>query len=73
MWPHYYYYYGWSWLWMVGMMIVLWGAIISLAAWVIRSMGRSNDNDAMAILRKRLAAGEINQDEFEKNKRLLQG
>jgi hypothetical protein len=27
----------------------------------------------MAVLRKRLAAGEISQDEYEKTKRLLQG
>jgi uncharacterized membrane protein len=36
-------------------------------------MGRSNENDAMAILRKRLAAGEMSQDECENTKRLLQG
>jgi hypothetical protein len=49
MWPDYYD--GWSWLWVVAMMIVFWGAVIVLAARVIRSMGRSNNNDAMAILR----------------------
>jgi hypothetical protein len=57
---------------MVGMMIVLWGAVIVLAAWVIWSIGRSTNVYAMAILRKRLAATEI-QGEYEKTKRLLQG
>lgn len=71
MWP--YYYDGWTGLWLLGMMMVFWGTVILLAAWVIRSMGRSNENDAMAILRKRLAAGEISQDEYENTKRLLQG
>jgi uncharacterized membrane protein len=71
MWP--YYYDRWSWVWMVGMMVVFWVAVIVPVAWVIRSMSRSHDNDAIAILRKRLAAGEISQDEYEKTKRLLQG
>lgn len=73
--PYYYYYYddGWSWLWMIGVMFVFWGVVIGLAAWVIRSMGRSTGDDAMSVLRKRLAAGEISQDEYEKTKRLLQG
>jgi putative membrane protein len=69
MWP--YYYGAWSWLWMAGFMILFWGGVIALAAWLIRSLGRSS-NDAMAILRKRLAAGEITQDEYEKTKRALQ-
>jgi putative membrane protein len=70
MWP--YYYYGWSWPWMAGFMIVFWIGVIVLAVWLIRSLGRSDD-DAMAILRRRLAAGEISQDEYEKTRRALQG
>jgi uncharacterized membrane protein len=73
MWP--YYNDGWPWLWMGGMTVVFWGAVVLLAVWVFRSIGRSrlDEDDAMATLRKRLASGEINQDEFEKSKRLLQG
>ena len=71
MWP--YYGDGWSWLWMGGMMVVFWGGVILLAAWLIRSTGRPSGNvdDAMTRLRSRLAAGEITPDEFENTKRLL--
>ena len=74
MWP-YYANDGWSWLWMGGLMIVFWGAIIFFAAWAIRSLSRSrpDGDDALAILRRRLAAGEITPEEFDKTKRILQG
>jgi uncharacterized membrane protein len=73
MWP--YYGDGWSWLWMTGMMVVFWGALIVLAILGFRAIGGSGntDGDAMSALRKRLAAGEITQEEFEKTERLLQG
>jgi uncharacterized membrane protein len=73
MWP--YYGDGWSWLWMTGMMVVFLCALIVLAAVGFRAIRGSDntDDDAMSALRKRLAAGEITEDEFEKTKRLLQG
>ena len=67
---------GWmGWLWMAGSMIVFWGGVILLAVWLIRSVSSPKDrsDDAMSILRRRLAAGEITQDEFDKTRRLLQG
>ena len=69
------YYDGWSWLWMAGMMVLFWGAIIALAVWAIRSFGgpRHHGDEAMETLRKRLASGEIGQEEFEKTRRALQG
>lgn len=72
MWP--YYSDGSSWLWMSGMMIVFLGAVAFLAVWAFRSISRSQraGDDAMAILRKRLASGEISQDDYEKTKRSLQ-
>lgn len=76
MWPYYGDGWSWvSWLWMAGMMVLFWGGVIALAVWLIRSTGRpgAGRDDAMNSLRKRLAAGEITQDEFEKTKRLLQG
>lgn len=68
------YYDGWSRLWMAGMMVVFWGAIIALAVWAVRSFGpRHQDGDAaIDTLRKRFAAGEISQEEFDKTKRPLQ-
>lgn len=50
------------------------GGIIALAAFVIRSFTGSHSNDqAMDILRRRFASGEITQDEFEKTRKALQG
>lgn len=64
---------GWSWLWMSGMMVLFWAGIIALAVWAIRSfLGLKQTGDpALDVLRRRLAAGEISQEEFEKTKRVL--
>ncbi|MGZ3471887.1 MAG: SHOCT domain-containing protein [Isosphaeraceae bacterium] len=72
MWP--YYNDGFSWLWMGGMMVAFWTAVILLAIWAFRSVGRQkNESDpALATLRNRLASGAISQDEYEKTKKLLQ-
>jgi putative membrane protein len=65
---------GWSWLWMTVMMLIFWGALIAVAVWAIRSgLGSRRESDAMDVLRRRLAAGEIGQEDFEKTKRILQG
>lgn len=76
MWPYYSDGSTWvSWLWMAGMMVLFWGGIVFLAVWLIRSIGgpKAGADDAMNTLRKRLAAGEITQDDFERTRRLLQG
>jgi putative membrane protein len=69
------YYDGWSWLWMGGMMLLLWGGVIALVIWAIRAYsGPTQTGDiALETLRRRLAAGEISQEEFEKTKTVLQG
>ena len=67
------YYDGWNWLWMAPMMILFWGGIIVLAFVVIRSLGSRGNNEAMDVLRRRLANGDISQDEFEKIRKALQG
>lgn len=65
---------GWSWLWMTVMMLIFWGALIAVAVWAIRSgLGSRRESDAMDVLRRRLAAGEIGQEDFEKTKRILHG
>lgn len=65
---------GWGWLWMTLMMLVVWGALISVAVWAIRSgLGSRRDGDAIDVLRRRLAAGEISPEDFERTKRILQG
>jgi putative membrane protein len=65
---------GWGWLWMSLMMLIFWGALITVAVWAIRSgWGGSRRGDAMDVLRGRLAAGQISQEDFEKTRRILQG
>jgi uncharacterized membrane protein len=64
---------GTGWLWMMVIMLVFLGGLIALAVWAIRSGLGSRRNDAVEVLRGRLAAGEISQDDFEKTKRILHG
>lgn len=64
---------GWQWLWMAGMMLVFWGGVIVLGVWAIRSLigPRQTGDAALDVLRRRLAAGEITPQEFEKTKKAL--
>ncbi len=67
------YYDGWSWLWMAAMMILFWGGIIALAVFAIRAFtGPRAGDQALEVLRRRLASGEITQEEFEKTRKALQ-
>ena len=64
----------WSWFWMVAATVVFWGAVIALFVWVVRSLiPRRQGDPAMETLRRRLAAGEITEPEFERARQLLQG
>jgi uncharacterized membrane protein len=69
----YYGAHGWSWLWMSAMMVLFWGGVIVLAIWAIRSFAgpRQTGDTSLDVLRRRLAAGEIAQEEFEKTKKVL--
>ena len=68
------YYDGWSWLWMAAMMVLFWGGIIALAVFAIRAFTWPRGGDqALEVLRRRLASGEINQEEFEKTRKALHG
>jgi len=62
-----------SWLWMGGMMVLFWGAIILLAVWAVSAFSgpRHASDGAIDVLRRRLAAGEISPEDFEKTKKLL--
>jgi len=63
-----------GWLWGSLIMVLFWGGIILLAVFVIRSLTGSRSNDqAMDVLRRRFASGDITQDEFEKRRKALQG
>lgn len=62
-----------AWIWMTLMMLVFWGGLIAVAVWAVRSGFGRHDTEAMNVLRRRLAAGEISQEEFDKTRRILQG
>lgn len=58
------------------MMLVFWGGLIWMIAYVIRGSSRSgeraaNDPSAIRLLEERFARGEIDQDEFEERRRIL--
>ena len=67
------YYDGWSWLWMATVMVLFWGGILAVGVFAIRSFtGQRGNDQAMEVLRRRFASGEITQDEFEKTRKALQ-
>ena len=56
------------------MMILFLVAVAAIVIWVIRSTGSIREpyeTDALSILQRRLAAGEIDPEDFEVRKRLL--
>ena len=68
------YYGGWSWPLMAAMMVLFWGGIAALIVLVVRAVAGARGGDqAMEVLRRRLARGEITQEEFEKTRSALQG
>jgi len=68
------YYDGWSWLGMALVMVLFWGGIGALAVYMVRSFtGSKHSDQAMDVLRRRFASGDITQDEFEKTRKALQG
>jgi len=65
------YYDGWGWIGMTAVILLL----VVLAIGMIGAFRRprQESDSAIAELRRRLAAGEINQEDFEKTKKVLQG
>jgi putative membrane protein len=61
-------FFGWT------MMIVFWVVIVALIVWAVRSSTTTIDRstpDALGILERRYAGGEIEREEFEERKRTL--
>jgi putative membrane protein len=54
--------------------LLFWGGLIALAIWAIRSFSRrpTGRDSAMEVLRRRFAAGEMSQEDFETTRRLLE-
>ncbi len=69
-----------GWLFMGLAMVVFWGGLIALGVWTLRSAGASRGdhpqtrpNRALEILEERFARGEIDREEFEQRRAVLQG
>ena len=69
---------GWGWGMMSvfgwGMMLVVWGGLAALVVVLVRAFSQNGQPDGAAqALRRRLAAGEITPDDYERTRKLLQG
>lgn len=60
-----------------GMMLLFWGGLIVLAVFAFRALTQNQkatkDSDAINILRSRLAKGEIDPEEYESRRKVLEG
>ena len=70
---------GW-WIVMGLGMILFWGLVILGIVWLVREFARpreeraaTRDSDALAILDRRLAAGEISPEEYRDRRAVLRG
>jgi uncharacterized membrane protein len=74
-WPWWSNGYGWPWalLWL-GFAVLFWGGLIAILVWAVRSATapRRRPDNAMEVLARHLAAGEISQEEYEHIRRLLE-
>jgi putative membrane protein len=65
---------GTSWVWGIAMMVVMVG-VVALVVWAIVRAGsgpREHRPDALEILEERFARAEIDQEEFERRRQVLQ-
>lgn len=67
---------GWDFVWMSLMMLVFWGGLAAIVVFLVRS-GRDRDQkkdgeDAIDVLRRRYAAGEISREEFDEKRNVLE-
>jgi putative membrane protein len=60
--------------WMMLGSIVFWTALVAVAIFAIMRLApRPRDDSAVAILKERLARGEIGSEEYESRRRLIVG
>jgi putative membrane protein len=67
--------YSWPWpgvIWLLAV-VLFWAGLIALLVWAVRSSAgpRRGGDTALEVLRRRLAAGEITEEEYERIRRLL--
>jgi putative membrane protein len=51
---------------------LLWGSLIILGVWAIRRLFSRGPESALDILKRRLASGEISEDDYDRTRRALQ-
>jgi putative membrane protein len=61
---------GWMWLWMV-FMVLFWAALIVFGVWAVRRFTDRSSGSARRIVDERFARGEIDADEFQRQRDLL--
>ena len=67
---------GWGGGWMFLWMLLFWGGTILLVVWGIRQFtpsSRPGRGRALEILEERYARGEIDREEFESRRQILEG
>lgn len=66
----------WGWVLMVAAMSFFWGLVILAGIMIFRGSGSSNrpqERGALQILDERFARGEVDREEYEARKAVLQG
>ncbi len=78
---------GWGWWWIVGTvwMVLFWGLVIAGIVWLVRVLTEprgaapgsaappsATPADPLTLLKRRLAAGEITEEEYDRLRRRLQ-
>jgi uncharacterized membrane protein len=67
--------FGWPWLGLLWLVIFLlfWGCLLALLIWAVRSTAgtRHTHDTPSEVLRRRLAAGEISEEEYERIQSVL--
>jgi uncharacterized membrane protein len=55
-------------------MLLFWAGVIAVLIWGVRALAnpRGREDSGLETLKRRLAAGEISQEEYEKTRRVLQ-
>ena len=63
----------WAWLWMTLMMVTFWGAIAFIVVAVVRrpNSNTTRSSDARDILAERFARGDIDADDYEQRREIL--
>lgn len=64
---------GYWWVWLLGWVLVL-VSLLVFGVWAVWTLAgrRSGTDSALAVLQRRLAAGEISQEDFDRTRRAIQ-